>query len=99
MPNPAKLSPSAVSLPAPELRAAILHEDASKRGDKVRCIVKRLGGRWTSDPLRWKPWVWPDGFYYPKQGDECSLAYPSDGPPYIAEWWPSDDAEPDAPLS
>lgn len=98
MPNPAELSSSAVGIPAPELRKDEVHEDATARGQEIKCIVPSLGKEWTSDPLRWKVDVTPDGFFYPKRGDEAVLAYPIDAPPYIDEWWPDSEASPDVPL-
>jgi hypothetical protein len=96
--NPSELTPSAVGIPAPELRAGIVHEDATAPGQKIKCILPNFGKQWTSDPLKWSPFVTPAGFFYPKHGNEAVVAYPPDAPPYIAEWWPADDTSPDVPL-
>lgn len=98
MPSPAELGPRVIGSSAPPLREAVVHEDATEPGQEIKCIVPSFGREWTSDPLQWNPVVKPAGFFYPKKDDRAVIGYPTDGPPFVAQWWPSDSASPDVPL-
>lgn len=97
MPNPAELSPGAVTIPEAELHEATFAEDAEK-GKAVRCVRESLDPLLADDPMQWRPFVDEDGIYYPKKGDRVLLGFPVDGLPAIVEWWPDEAAEPDKPF-
>lgn len=98
MPNPAELSPSAVTIPEAELHEAVVLDDAMEPGREVRCTRDSLDHLLADDPMPWAPYVTPDGFFYPKEGDRAVLGFPVDGDPVILQWWPNA-TEPDQPFS
>lgn len=95
MADPASLHNSQVVSPEPELWTAEILEDAAAPGQQVRCVIASKDPDAGTDPMRWMPYVTPDGFYYPKRGDEALIASPPDGPPWIAAWAPSPGSLPD----
>lgn len=97
MTDPAHLSPSAVTIPPPELHEAIVHDNASADREEVRCIVPSKDQSAATDPMPWMPYVTPAGVFYPKRDDRAILGFPIDGPPLILYWQPKA-TEPDIPF-
>jgi hypothetical protein len=93
-----QLTPSAVSIPPPELHEALVHDDATEPGELIRCMVPSFDPLAASDPMPWMPHVTAAGVFYPKRGDRAVLAYQVDGTPVILAWWPDAAAEPDSPF-
>jgi hypothetical protein len=98
MPDPRVLTPSAVDIPAPELREAIVNEDATALGQEVKCVVPSHADHLTTDPLPWSPVTTAEGEFWPKKGDRAQVAFPPDGPPVIHWWAPSGGATADRPI-
>jgi hypothetical protein len=96
MSNPAMLVNSRVPRPSPELRSGKILDDATAPGQEIRCTIPSKDTTAGTDPMRWRPYVTPDGFFYPKRGDDALIALPPDGPPWIVEWAPAPDAVPDS---
>lgn len=98
MDDPRQLGAGAVSMPPSPLFNGEILDDATEPGQEVRCIRPGVDRQAATDPMPWKPYVTPVGFFYPKRGNRAVLDYPIDGPPVISSWWPSADAVPDVAL-
>jgi hypothetical protein len=98
MPNPRELTPSAVDKPEPESHEAVIAEDATEEGQEIRATRESLDPLLTDDPMPWVPYVGAAGIFYPKRKDRAILAFPVDGTPVIAVWWPNA-SEPDKTFS
>jgi len=96
-PNPSDLAPSAVRIPDPELREAIVLDDAAEPGRVIRCVVPGLDPLLATDPMPWFPYVTAAGLFYPKRDDRAVIGKAPDGAPVILFWWPSA-TEPDSVL-
>lgn len=83
---------------APELREAVVHEDAAGRGVPVRCTEPEFDPLLATDPMAWEPYATADGEFWPKKGERAVLAFPPDGDPVIDWWEPAGDRSPDVPL-
>jgi hypothetical protein len=98
MSDPALLHPSSVDIPAPEGHEATVLDNATTRGEEVRCIVPSLDKGLASDPMEWMPYMTVEGEFWPKRGDRAVINEHVDGPPVIVFWRPADDATPDVLL-
>ncbi len=98
MADPAGLHNSRVPRPSPELWTAKILDDATAPGEPIRCVIESKDPTAATDPMRWTPYVTPEGFFYPKRDDVALVATPIDGPPVIVDWAPAEDADPDAVL-
>jgi hypothetical protein len=95
MAEPSNLHNSRVTSPELELATATILEDAAAPGEEVSCTLEVDGPNIRTDPMRWTPYVTPEGFFYPKRDDEALVALPADGPPWIVAWAPAPGAVPD----
>lgn len=98
MADPAGLHNSQVPKASAELWTAKILDAAEAPGEEVRCVIESKDPTAATDPMRWKPYVTPEGFFYPKRDDVALVATPIDGPPVIVDWAPAVGAEPDVPL-
>jgi hypothetical protein len=98
MPDPSLLAPSAVTIPGPELRDAVVLDDATARGQEVRCTVESLDPLLATDPMPFKPYMTAEGEFWPKKGDRAVISAQTDGLPVILIWWPGAEAMPDVAL-
>lgn len=98
-PDPGILSPDAVDIPAPELHEATILDDASERGEEVRCVIPSLSEQLSTDPMPWMPYMTAEGEYWPKKGNRALVTAQLDGPPVIVWWMPGAGAEPDVPTA
>lgn len=80
------LANSTIEPAAPELREGTVLDDATERGQEVRCIVPSLDANLATDPMPWRPYTTAEGEFWPKKGDRVVLGYQPDGPPAI-QWW------------
>jgi len=90
MPDLTRITPSAISIPSPELREATVLDDATEVGQAVRCVVPSLDSNLATDPLAWTPVTTATGEYWPRSGERALLAYHQDGPPVIVFWEPGE---------
>lgn len=97
MANPADLTASAVTIPRPELRTALILDDAVSEEQLIRCTVEALDPLLATDPMPWTPYPGAAGLFYPKRNDQALIAQPQDGPPVILAFWPAVGATPDVP--
>jgi hypothetical protein len=98
MASPAQLSPSAVTIPPPELHEATILDNATALGEEVRCVIPSLDPLLATDPMPWPVVTTSEGSFYPKKGERAQLAYPIDGPPVI-HWWEPGERSPDKAIS
>jgi hypothetical protein len=97
MPNLADLHNSTVSAPSPELHEALVLDDATERGQDIRCVIPSFGEGFASDPMAWEPYTTAAGEFWPKKDERAVLAFPPDGPPVVV-WWEPGVREPDAAI-
>ncbi len=92
----ADLHNSTVSTTDPELHEAVVLDDATERGQEIRCVIPSFGEGYASDPMAWEPYTTATGEFWPKRGDRVVVTAHADGPPVIVWWEPVGERDPDS---
>lgn len=84
---------STVPAPSPEIHEAVVLDDATARGQEIRCVIRSFGEGYATDPMAWEPYTTAEGEFWPKKDDRAVLSFAPDGPPVIQWWEPAADRE------
>lgn len=88
MPDLSEIHNASSPTAAPELRDALVLDDAGTADQLVRCTYAGEPNLAT-DPMPWNPVTTTVGEFWPKHGDRAILGFPPDGPPAVLAWWPA----------